>query len=176
MSPTRFPGTLHTDTWILCVSMYSRWSWKNFVEMQLSASLAACFFVGSRTSQVVKLHLQKYCLGIPAVCMNSLKVSFFSLANLMVLMSVTMSKRIWGSRTVYIFLGWARWHCSGNMGHSCPLYFFGSPPDFFDGLSRRLALLWDLDFHLAFILVELGWLKELFLWSLRVKRLEGLAN
>ena len=79
--------------------LYFGWSWKNFVLMQLSASLAACSLVGSSTSQVAKLHRQKYCPGMPAVCITSSKLSFFNPANLLILMSTTISKIMWGSRT-----------------------------------------------------------------------------
>ena len=44
---------IHTVTRIFLVPMYSGWSRKKL--MQLSASLAACFFVGSSASQVAKL-------------------------------------------------------------------------------------------------------------------------
>ena len=58
--------------------MYSVWSQKNFVVMQLSASLAACPFVSSSTSHVVKLCRQKYCSWMLAVRISSSNVSFKS--------------------------------------------------------------------------------------------------
>ena len=62
----KLAGTLHTVTRIL-VPMYSGWSLKNLVVTPLSASLAACSFICSSTSQVAKLRQQKYCPWMPAV-------------------------------------------------------------------------------------------------------------
>ena len=83
----RLAGSLYSVTWIYLAPMYSGRSLKNFVEMQLSAKLAAYSFVSSSTSQVAKLHQQKYCLGMPAVRISFSNVSFFHTENLLVLIS-----------------------------------------------------------------------------------------
>ena len=52
--------------------------------------------VGSRTSQVAKLLLQKYLAGIPVAFSNSSKVSFFIPANLLVFRSVIINEIVFG--------------------------------------------------------------------------------
>ena len=66
--------------------------------MQFSASLAASSVVGTSTSDVAKLHRQKYWTGIPTVRIRSSNKFFFNPANLLVLMSTTTSERVRGSR------------------------------------------------------------------------------
>ena len=97
-SPVWLDGTLHTVSRILCVPIYSGSSLKNFLVMQLSINFAACSFVDSRTSQVAKLLLQKYCVGMLAVCRSSSKTSFVKPTSLLVLRSMTLNERILVSR------------------------------------------------------------------------------
>ena len=74
------------------------WSAISLMVIQLLNSIAACSFVGSSTSQVAKLHWQKYCPGMPDVHITSSNVSSFNPANLLVLISTTMSEIMQGSR------------------------------------------------------------------------------
>ena len=62
--------------------------------MLLVASFFASSLVGSRTSQVTKLLLQMYFPRMPAVFKVSSNVSFFKLASLLVLMSVTTNDNL----------------------------------------------------------------------------------
>ena len=64
--------------------LYSGWSWKCLMETLLFASFMANSSESSRTSQVAKLHWQKYRHGMPVNFKSSLKVSHFMLANLLV--------------------------------------------------------------------------------------------
>ena len=106
--------------------------------------LSCLLFRWSSISQVVKFYLQKYCPGMPGVCISSLNVSFFNPTNLLVLMSTTTSEIIWGSRVLDISR-------MGNITlHTCPPYPYHVPLGFSDRLSRRL----ELRFPLAFVLVE----------------------
>ena len=56
--------------------MYTVCIQKNFDDMLVPASLTVYSSDGSRTSQVVKLRLQKYLAGIPAAFSISSNVSF----------------------------------------------------------------------------------------------------
>ena len=94
----RLAGTLHTVTRILRVPIYSGRSRNNLDVVQLATSFEACSFLGSRTSHVAKLLLQKYSTGMPAVCRNFLKTSFVKPVSLLVLRSTTNNDRILGSR------------------------------------------------------------------------------
>ena len=76
-SPVIVAGTLQTVTRPLRVPTYSGCSRKNFVIVD-DAALAACSWVGSRTSHVGKLRLQKYRHGMPAFRRRSSNDSFFS--------------------------------------------------------------------------------------------------
>ena len=89
--------SLHTVTRILHTPMYSGYNQKSCAVMQLSASLAACSFIGIRTSHVAKLRLQKYFAGMPAVQRSYPKVSLGSPASLLVLRYTPTSGSILGS-------------------------------------------------------------------------------
>ena len=58
--------------------MYSGCSRKNLVMMVMDTVFSACSLVGSRTSQVAKLRLQKYWHGTSAFLRRSSNPSFFS--------------------------------------------------------------------------------------------------
>ena len=93
---------LHTFTPIDLIPMYSGWKQKNFVVVKFSASVAACSFVGSSTSQTAKHRRQKYCPEILAVRISSSNISFYYPANLPVLISTKTSEIMWGSRALDI--------------------------------------------------------------------------
>ena len=99
-SPFNCTGTLDPVTLIRQVPLYSGWSRKCLLEALLSANFTASSSEGSRTSQVAKLHWQKYRHGMPADFRSSSKVSFLISANLPVLKSVIMSDRVFGSTSV----------------------------------------------------------------------------
>ena len=86
-------GTLHTVTRSLRVPLYSGCSLKFLVMTSDSATLAACFSVGRRTSHVAKLFRQKYWHGMPAFLISSSKTSFVSPTSLLVLRSETTRER-----------------------------------------------------------------------------------
>ena len=89
--------TLHTVTLILRLPRYPGSKWKKRVVILPPASLLAASSEGNRTPQVAKLLRQKYLPGMFAVFRKSSKVFFFNSASLLVLRSVTMKDRVFGS-------------------------------------------------------------------------------
>ena len=89
-------GTLHTVTRSLRVPLYSGCSLKFLVITSDSATLAACFSVGRRTSHVAKLLRQKYWHGMPAFLIRSSKTSLVSPTSLLVFRSETTRERTLG--------------------------------------------------------------------------------
>ena len=77
--------------------LYSGCSLKCFVIISFSAVLAACCSVGSRTSHVAKLFLQKYWHGMPDFLNSSSNESLLSPTSLLVLRSETTSERTLGA-------------------------------------------------------------------------------
>ena len=61
--------------------------------------MAALLFVGGRTSQVAKPHLQKYCPGMSTVRKSFSNMSFVKPASLLLLVSTTTRETIRGSKT-----------------------------------------------------------------------------
>ena len=112
-------GTLHTVTRSLRAPLYSGCSLKFFVMTSDSATLAACFSVGRRTSHVAKLLRQKYWHGMPAFLIRSSKTSLVSPTSLLVFRSETTRERTLGAILSAI---------SGMGSISFPLKYFANLP------------------------------------------------
>ena len=112
-------GTLHTVTRSLRAPLYSGCSWKFLVMTSDSATLAACFSVGRRTSHVAKLLRQKYWHGMPAFLIRSSKTSLVSPTSLLVFRSETTRERTLGAILSAI---------SGMGSISFPLKYFANLP------------------------------------------------
>ena len=119
-------GTLHTVTRSLRVPLYSGCSLKFLVMTSDSATLAACFSVGRRTSHVAKLLRQKYWHGMPAFLISSSNASFVSPTSLLVLRSETTRERTLGAILSAI---------SGMGSISFPLKYFANLPTRFASCS-----------------------------------------
>ena len=75
--------------------LYSGCSLKFLVIMSLSAAFAACSSLGSRTSHVAKLFLQKYWHDMPAFLSSSSNISLLSPTSLLVFRSETTREDSW---------------------------------------------------------------------------------
>ena len=129
-------GTLQTVMRSLRVPLYSGCSLKCLVIISVSAVLAACFSVGSRTSHVAKLLRQKYWHGMPAFLNSSSNTSLVSPTSLFVLRSETTSER-----TLGVILSAIAFEIFGKSAHPVFLVFFRSSLLSFPGCVAFLGRL-----------------------------------
>ena len=134
-------GTLHTVTRSLRVPLYSGCSLKFLVITSDSATLAACFSVGRRTSHVAKLLRQKYWHGMPAFLIRSSKTSPHQSFGLQV--GNDQREDSWGDLVGYLRDGqyFIPLEIFCKSAHPVRLVFFRSPLLAFPGCGALLGRL-----------------------------------